>query len=314
MTDALLESDFPSDELNVLKQRVRSLLTQQRSTTAFLASEHHNIAVYGDHPARIMAPTPAALDAITPEDLKKWREERYSPENTIVGIAGDVRAAEVVSTVTNLLAGWQRSGRKAAFPRDPAPPTKRNMRVVDLPNSQQTSLMVGNIATNRRSPDLFAVLVANQILGGNPAGRLFVNLREQKGYTYGAYSIFAALTHAAPWRAYAEVRNEAAEPALQALIDETQRLQKEQVPEAELSGAKRSIAASFALSLEDPNELLTYLVASSTYGYSKDYWDNYPSKIMAVTAGEVQHAAQSTSTRIGSKLSRPVMPKELCPP
>ena len=135
-------------------------------------------------------------------------------------------------------------------------------------------------------------LVANHILGGGPASRLFVSLREQKGYTYNAASSFTALNHAGPWRIFTDFRNEAAAPAVQAVLDEVQRLQIEKVPEPELAAAKRSIAASFALSLEDPNELLNYLIVSRTYGYSADYWDRYPAKIMEVTAEEVQRVTQ----------------------
>ena len=286
--DALLNPGFPADELNGLRQRFRSQVAQQRSASAFLASERFNSLLYGAHPASVIATSPAAIDSMNTDVLKKWHRERYSPENTIIGIAGDVSAPEVLALLKKHFSAWHSAGNKENIPPEPQHPAQRTVAIVDRPGSPQTSLVVGNLGIDRRSPDLFSVFVGNQILGGTAAGRLFLNLRERHGYTYGAFSTVTALKYPGVWKASADVRSEVSGPALRAILDEIQRLQSEKVSEPELAAAKRSIAASFALSLEDPNQILNYLTLSSIYGYSKDYWDNYSTRIMEVTADEVQ--------------------------
>jgi predicted Zn-dependent peptidase len=132
----------------------------------------------------------------------------------------------------------------------------------------------------------------NHVLGGGPAARLFLNLREEKGYTYGVYSNFTALKYPGPWRAGADVRTEVTDGAMTEFYREFQRIRDEKVPTSELDEAKRALVASFALSLENPPELLGYAVVQKIYGFPPDYWDTYPAKIMAVTADDIQRVAR----------------------
>lgn len=228
---------------------------------------------------------------VTPGLLEKWHHEMYSPAGTVVGIAGDVSAPQALTLVKRYLSGWHPAG-KENVPPEPPRPSQRTVAVVDLPNALETSLVVGNLAIDRRSADLIPVSVSNRILGGTGAARLYVNLRDQKGYAYGIFSTINPLKYSGAWKALTDVRTEVTAPALQSILDEILRLQTEKVPEPELTSAKRSMAAAFALSLEDPNQLLNYFTISSIYGYSKDYWDNYPAKIMEVTAAEVREVAR----------------------
>jgi predicted Zn-dependent peptidase len=151
---------------------------------------------------------------------------------------------------------------------------------------------MGNIGIDRRDPDYPALTVLNEVLGGGSNGRLFRNLREEKGYTYGAYSSFTATKYPGAWRSYADVRTEVTGPALDEFVRELQRIRNETVSQNELDDAKRTIVASFAISLEDPAELLDYAVIRKIYGFPENYWDAYPAAIMAVTPADVQRVAQ----------------------
>jgi predicted Zn-dependent peptidase len=151
---------------------------------------------------------------------------------------------------------------------------------------------MGNIAIDRRDPDHFVMVALNQVLGGGGAGRLFKNLREEKGYTYGAYSSFSATKFPGPWDAYAEVRTEVTDGALTEFIKELQRLRDQPISDQELDDAKRAIVASFALSLESPDDLVNYAWIRKIYSLPEDYWDTYPAKLMAVTASDIQRVAR----------------------
>lgn len=290
--DVLLNPTFPANELDRRKQQLSVALRQQRTSAEFLMSERFSRAVYGDHPASNVTTNQGTVDALTPAILAKWHDEKYAPQNTILGIAGDVKSAELVPKLERLLAGWKKTDLKEALPTNPKPSTARKVYLVDRPDSVQTSLIMGNIAIDRRDPDYFVMVALNQVLGGGGAGRLFKNLREEKGYTYGAYSSFSARKFPGPWNASAEVRTEVTDGALTEFIKELQRMRDQPVSEQELDDAKRAIVASFALSLENPDDLVNYALTRKIYDLPEDYWDAYPTKLMAVTAADIQRVAR----------------------
>jgi predicted Zn-dependent peptidase len=156
----------------------------------------------------------------------------------------------------------------------------------------QTTVALGNIAIDRRSDDYIPMVVVNYILGGGPAARLFLNLREEKGYTYGVYSDFTAVQYPGPWSAGGNMRTEVTANALTEFFNEIRRIRDEKVSEAELTAARRAITASFALSLEQPARILNFAVTREIYHLPDDYWESYPAKIMQVSADDVQRLAR----------------------
>ena len=290
--DVLLNPSFPKDELEKLKQRLRAQLRQQRSAANFLVNERFSHAVYGDHPAAIVSPTSESLDALTQATLVKWHRERYAPQNALLAIAGDVRAEELIPQLEKWFAGWQMIDVKRPRPPNPVPANSRKVYLVHRPNSVQTTIALGNIAIDRRSPDYIPMVVMNHILGGGVSGRLFLNLREEKGYTYGVYSDFSALRYPGPWRAGGSMRTEVTAGALVEFFKEINLIRDQTVPSTELEDSKRAIAARFALSLEQPTAILGLAVSRVQFRLPDDYWDTYPTKIMAVTAEDVQRVAR----------------------
>jgi len=290
-SDILLNPSFPEGELNKLKQRMKVQLQQQRSTAGFLMQERFNRAVYGDHPAAITSATLQALDKITPAMLAEWHATRYVPENAILGVAGDITPAEVTK-MFSALPGWKAGPGKAGLPTATKAATGRKIFLVDRPGSVQTDVEIGNIAISRLDADYVPMVVMDRIVGGGAAARLFMNLREVHGYTYGAYSQLVARRYAGPWIAQGSMRTDATGGAMTEFMNEINRIRDQAVPEKELEEVKRSIVASFALTLEHPSELLDYAIALKVYNLPADYWDTYPAKIMAITAEQVQRVAR----------------------
>jgi predicted Zn-dependent peptidase len=164
--------------------------------------------------------------------------------------------------------------------------------MVHRPTSVQTSLRVSTPAVDRTSPDYDVVQMMNKVIGGGPTGRLFIHLREDKGYTYGAYSNVSAGLFRGDWTAATDVRSEVTEPALRDLLGEVTAMRDQVVPEKEFRDQQRSLVAQFALSLESPQQMLNYYTQSWTYRLPADYWDRYPERVMAVTREQVQAAAK----------------------
>ncbi|MDQ6699282.1 MAG: insulinase family protein [Acidobacteriota bacterium] len=291
-TDVLLHPSFPAGELNKSKQRQLVALRQQRSSPSFLASERFNKAVYGTFPAAVVSATPESLQAMTSEMLAKWHAERYVPQNAILGIAGDVTAAQLIPKLKATLAEWKRTSYEEKLPPNPAPVAEKKILLVNRPNSVQTNLILGNIAIDRLSPDYIPVTVMNRVLGGGGSSRLFMKLREEKGYTYGAYSGIAAAQFPGPWRAYSDVRTEVTDGAMTEFMNELRRIREEKVPAQELEEATHSLVAAFALSLEQPSQLLSYAITRTRYNLPADYWETYPAKIAAVSADDIARVAK----------------------
>jgi zinc protease len=292
MADVLMNPSFPADEFGKLKARQKTALMQQRTQPGFLSEERFRRVVYGNHPAAVYSTTPAVLDSLTPEMLATWHRERYVPQNAILGIAGDVKASEVIAKLKTALAGWKRTDYKETLPPNAKPATEGKIYLIDRPNSVQSTITMGNIAIDRRHADYVPVVVMNSIVGGGASARLFLNLREEKGYTYGVYSSFNPLKYPTPWSAGGDVRTEVTEGAMTEFMRELNRIRDEKVPTDELEEQKRSIVANFALSLESPTQLLNYSIIRKIYGLPDDYWETYPAKIMGVTADEVQRVAR----------------------
>ncbi len=291
-TDVLLHPAFSAEELAKLKQRQKASLKAQRTQPQFLATERFNRAVYGNFPASVTGTNDAALDAMTSADLTRWHHERFVPQNAILAIAGDVNAATLVPQLTKWLADWHKTDTAEPNVGSPSPTPVKKIFLVDRPGSVQTTIAMGNIAIDRRDPDYPAMVVLNQIFGAGPQSRLFTNLRENKGYTYGVYSSFTALKYAGPWRAGGDVRTNVTDGAMTEFINELNRIRSEKVSTTELEDARHSVVANFALSLETPAQLVNYAIVRKLYGFPADYWDSYPAKIMAVTADDIQRVAR----------------------
>ncbi len=290
--DVVRNPVFPKDEVDKYTARTLAQLQLQRSSPQFLAQEQFNRAIYGDHPAALIAPPTDSLKKLTPKDLADFHAAYYRPNNAILAIVGDVTLKEVLPKITKTFGDWTKANVPATT--IPAIPEPANARIllVDRPGSVQTVLQLGNLGIERNSPDYFPLLLANRILGGGPAARLFLNLREDKGYTYGAYSNFGGTKFRGTWVSSSEVRTDVTEGAMKEFMYELKRLRDEKVTAEELDNAKRAIVGSFALSLEQPQSLLQNIITQKLYDLPAAYWDTYPQKVAAITAEDVQKVAQ----------------------
>jgi zinc protease len=292
MADIVLHPSFPDDELAKYKRRELASLQEDRAEPRFLGNERLSKVIYGDFPASVVAPTPASVESATRENLRAYHAEHYRPGNAILGIVGDVNTADVLALVQKYFGEWHGAATdQPALGPVPAPEAAA-IYLVDRPGSVQTNLLAGDYSLERTSPDYPALEVMNRVVGDGTSSRLFLNLREEKGYTYGAYSYFNADIYPGIWRAQTEVRNAVTDGSMHELMYEMKRIQTDPVPAQELGEAERSIIASFALSLESPETVLNAWLTVQYYGLPKDYWNTYPDLIGKVSAEQVQAAAK----------------------
>ncbi len=292
MSDTVLNPTFPSDELEKYKQRQLSELEQERSQPFILGQEKFRRAVYQSFPASVTLPTAESIKAATPERLKEFHDHYYVPGNAILGIVGDVKQDEIMDAVRKYFGDWKGAPvSKDDWSKLPQPVSSK-IYLVDRPDSVQANILAGNYGARRSDSDYPALIVMNQVLGGGPQARLFLNLREEHGYTYGAYSRAGDDKYREVWQANTEVRNAVTDGSMEQLMAEFKRIRDEKVPESELNEARHAIVAAFALSLEQPQQLLQRWMIVQSEGLPTGYWDRYPVEVAEVTAEQVQAAAQ----------------------
>jgi predicted Zn-dependent peptidase len=248
--------------------------------------------IYGDFAAAVVSATPQSLKAMSPAELKDFHDRYYIPNNALLGVVGDVQFDQVVSLLQKYFGAWK--GHPVARPDvgKLSPPAASKVTLVDRPDSVQTNILAGDISLRRADPDFIPLTVMNRVVGGGPSARLFLNLREKHGYTYGAYSSFTSETYPGVWRANTEVRNAVTDGSLHELMDEFKRIRTEPVPEPELDEARRAIVAGFALALEQPARLLDFWMTANYYRLPQDYWDRYPEQVAKVTPEVVGRMAK----------------------
>ena len=292
MADVVRNPTFPAEEVEKYKTRALAQLLVQRSNPQFLAQEQFSKAIYGDHPAALITAPAESIKKLTPKDLAAFHSAYYRPNNAILAIVGDVTLKELMPKIEKAFGDWQKGEVPAIT--IPAAPAQAGSRIllIDRPGSVQTVLQLGTLGIERTNPDYFSLLLADKILGGGPAARLFLNLRETNGYTYGAYSNFGGSKFRGTWVSSSEVRTDVTEGAMKEFMFELKRLRDETVSAEELDNAKRSIVGSFALSLEQPQSLLQNIVTQKLYELPSDYWDTYPQKVAAITPADIKNIAQ----------------------
>jgi predicted Zn-dependent peptidase len=290
--DVVQNPAFPAAEVEKFKARNLPQLQLQRSSPTFLAQESVYRAVYGEHPGGRVAPSREALSALTRDDLVKAHEALYRPNNAVLVVSGDVTLAEVKPLVERLFGDWKRGDVELPSAAAVRPVDAPRVILIDRPGSVQTTLMYGSLTVERTSPDYVPLVVMNQILGAGAASRLFVNLREEKGYTYGAYSSVTASLYPGVAIAKADVRTEVTEGAMHEFAYELKRIRDERPTDLEVENAKRALTGSFALSLEQPSGVVQYVVTQKLYGLPASYWDDYPRRISEVTAADIQRVAR----------------------
>jgi zinc protease len=292
MADVLLNPTFPQDELDKWKIRMLGRLQQELASPGFLGNERLHQVLYAGDARMVVSPSADSIRKITRDDVVAFYKAHYKPGNALMGITGDVRTDAIRKRLDTLLAKWE-SG-DAAEPKLPllAPIAAKAIYLVNRPHSVQTYLILANRAIARTDPDYVACQVLNQILGAGPASRLFRNIREDKGYTYGVYSSFDATRFTNHFAAASSVRTPVTGPAIDEFLKEFRDIRERPVPEEELDTAKRAIVAGFALGLERESAVLERLLTIREYGLAPDYWDTYPAKVMAVTAADVERVAK----------------------
>jgi len=292
--DVLIRPTFPVSEVALYKRNRIQHLTVQRQDPAFLVGEQFDRIVFGLHPYGISAPTPAAVDALDRERITNFYKSSYSPNSAVMIIDGDFEAARMEKKIGDSLASWKSPKRstETRITNDFSKPSVRRVYLIDRPGSEQSDFRIGALAVKRSDADFFPLLVANAILGAGTNSRLFLNIRERKGYAYDVSSSVDALRQAGAFFAGAETRTEVTVAAIKEVLAEFDRLRNSPVESSELQSAKNYLNGLFSLVLSTQGGFAERLAQTYMLDLGSDYLESYRSRIEAVSAEQVQAVAK----------------------
>ena len=296
MAEIVLQPTFPESELNLYKQNSIENLKYQRSQASFLADEQVSRIIFGEHPYHITSPKVADVESLSREKLVALHAKNFIPNIATMIVVGDVEREEILQQIEDKFGGWQQgSFAETEFPALPER-SAATLTIVDRKGSAQSNIVLANPAINRNHPDYFAVLMMNQILGAGASSRLFMNLREEKGYTYGAYSSLDARRLAGAFEATSEVRSAVTGDSLKEFFYELNRIRDEKVSEQELEDAKNFLTGVFPIRAETQEGLTNLIVSQKLHNLPDDYLQTYRDKINEITIEDVERVAQKYVT------------------
>src|ERR1035437_7851372 len=291
MTEVLLRPSFPEDELDLYRRNTIENLKFQRSQPGFLANEQAARVIYGRHPYSRVSPNAQDIERLDREQLVLSHSENYIPNNAIFIAVGDIGTDELLAELDEHIGDWQKGNLVSEDFTAPPTRDKRGLTIVDRPGSAQSNILLGNLAIKRTHPDYFPLLVMNQVLGAGASSRVFMNLREEKGYTYGAYTRLNTKRLAGELEATAEVRTTVTGESLKEFFFELERIGNERVGDDELQDAKNFLTGVFPIRVETQEGLTNLLVNQHLYGLPEDYLQTYRENIDAITADDVERVA-----------------------
>jgi zinc protease len=292
LADAMEHPAFPKTELDRIRANRLTALLQQRDNPVQLALRAGQLNLFGaENPYGYDAlGTETSLHAITREQIEAFHAAHYGPKTSVLVMTGDVTLAEARKLAEATLGKWSSNAVAATAPPAPAPP-ERKVLLVDKPGSPQTALLVFGVGLARSSPDYPAAMVMNTMLGGLFSSRINMNLREEHGYTYGAFSLFRFYRGTGPFIAGAQVRSDVTAPAAEQLFKELDGIHTRPLTEAELRLAKDSIVRSLPGNFESADSVNGQLADLWTFHLPLDYYARLPEEVEGVTAADAVAAA-----------------------
>ncbi|WP_316735133.1 insulinase family protein [Pedobacter aquatilis] len=293
MAESLRKPSFPAASFEKLKSQTLTGLKSNEKSAKAISTRVVNALSYGiNHPSGEFT-TEASINGITLDDVKAVYTKYVTPSRGYLTFVGDIKPAAAKALAEKAFGDWKGSALTLPTVAKVNNPAKTEVDVVNVSNAVQSEITVANlIDLPLSSPDYFAVLLANQILGGGSESRLFMNLREKHGFTYGAYSGTGSGRFQSKFSANAAVRNEKVDSAVVEFLREINNIRTTKVTAEELQNAKNLYNGSFALGLENPARTAGFASSILINDLPKDFYRTYLQKINAVTTDDVLRVAK----------------------
>ena len=293
MADVLFNPVFPAAELEKLKKQSLTGLATTKDDPQAISSRLSRAVLYGKNHPYGESQTEQTTKNITLDDVKAYYQTYFKPNIAYLAIVGDIDKAEAQKVVNQYFGAWKKGVVPTFTYPMPVRAAKQAVALVDRSSSVQSVIDVTQpVAMKIGDPDYISSRLLNQILGGGSASRLFMNLREDKGFTYGAYSSIEADKLVGNISASASVRSEVTDSAVYEFVYEIKNLVEKGVTQVELDKAKAELAGSFGRSLEQPGTVANFALNTARYNLPKDYYATYLKKLNSFTVADINATAK----------------------
>ncbi len=296
LAEVARSASFPDGEVQLAKANALQVLKASEAQPGFRATRALLAAIYGDHPYSRVQYTEASLRAIEPAPLRAEHARRFRPDRALLIVTGRVSAEEGFRWAESAFGDWKNQGTPAPESAVIAATAPVRRIVLERPGSVQSTIRLGRPAIAATHPDYVPLVLAGTVLGGGFSSRVNQNLREAKGYTYGAFAFLAAARFGGGIQGGADVRNEVTGASLKEFEFEFRRVGEEPVPAQELEDTKRYVAGGYLISNQLQAAVAATLANYWLMGLPIDFLGQYVPKIRAVTAAEVQAVAKKYLT------------------
>lgn len=291
---AVREPTFPSDETDRVRKELVDELERDRDESDVVADQALARSIFGDH--RYASPssgTPESVRGLGRDDVEAFYRRGYTAADAAFVVCGDVDPEAVRDAVEDRFGDWRPGEARV----DPSAPPERardagTVVVVDRPGSRQAEIRLGGVGVAYGADDFYAVQVANAVLGGLFNSRVNMNLREDKGWTYGAGTAFRSRRAPGPFVGRTAVQTDAAAAALEEFVAEIRGMWGDPPDEEELELARNSLVESLPRQFETVHQVARKVATQIAYGLPDDYWERFPERIREVTAREAAEAAR----------------------
>lgn len=292
MAEGVMYPLFSEEEFTKAKQQsIEGLKADEKSVTS-TASRVENALVFGKNHPNGEFITEQTLNNVTFEDVKTNYQTYFVPEKAYLVVVGDVNFKDVKKQVEKLFKDWKKASAPETKYPEPNDVLKTQIDFIDMPNAVQSEIsLVNTVNLKMTDKDYFAALIANQILGGGGEGRLFLNLREAHGWTYGAYSSIGASKYTTKFKSTASVRNTVTDSAVVEFMNELHKIRTTPVTQEELDLAKAKYIGNFVMETQKPGTIASFALRTKTANLPADFYENYIKNIQSVTIQDVQNAA-----------------------
>ena len=296
LADLVTRPRFDAGEFERVRQLRTNRLRQLRDVPSASADRAFATAVYGDHPyGHLAIGTMAALEHMTLDDVRDFHRRAYQPAHAVLIVVGELsheRAREEAAEAFGTWAAAPDAGQVTPPGIDAPGHVAHRLLLVDRPEAAQSELRIGHVAVSRRAPDYHALVVANLVLGGQFVSRLNMNLRERKGYTYGARSWFEFRLGPGPFQMSASVQTEVTADAIVEAVGEMASLRGARpITPPELETARATLTKGYPRNFETADQLARSVAQLALYELADDYFATFVPRIAALELGEVQDAA-----------------------
>ena len=292
LSDTVLNPVFREEEIKRKKELIKGSLKQSEENPSFVASKAFKKAVFGDLSyGRLVEGSIETIDALTREEIVRFHDRYYRPNNAVLSVVGDLTDAELASLVKRFLSEWK-AAEVPRFTPPPGPIPERKMILVDR-DLTQASIIVGQAGISRDNPDYYAFSVMNYILGGGGfSSRLMQTVRDELGLAYDIHSLLFPYKYAGLFEVGVQTKNRSANTVISEIVKQIEKISSVAVSDQELKDAQAYLTGSFPRRLDTNRKIADFLVAVEFYGLGLDYIEKYPQYIHAVTKEDVLGAAK----------------------